>query len=558
MDGDSRLVARDSGLADAAVARSLAAPPQESAASKTVVAALVAATAALFAFSIGFEFVRFDDPAYTFACPFVRGGLSWSNIAAAFTDFTHGGVWMPLTYVSYMVDVSLFGGGAAGHHVINVVLHALNAVLLFRLLMDIARSHGGGRSNISSEAEVESEPRFAAPVAARHLCALAAAIWAVHPLRVEPVCWIAARKELLWAAFALLGLIAMLRGRFALTALFCVLACLSKPTAMCFPVLALAVGGIASGVSGFAFATSKGRSKSRIVAATAVCLAAAFTAFVAAYSQTHAAGYDARSLFTASFWERLAAAAHAFFTYVGELLLPFGLHADVRRVSPLPLGDPRLWLGSVLFMVFVIWAVFRRSRAALWSAVFFVAALAPPLGVFGSFGREARADRFLYVPSMAVSLLLLACAARCPNQGMAARSAASGTARALCVFGVIALIPATLLLVPSWRNDYTLFSRVLAHDPEHPRALAHVASEECARFRNFDAGIAHFRKSLALQYAPNVAAELAYALAARGRPEDAAEARQLAAPVAANPRADRVGIARKALDLLENMSNRHR
>ena len=137
---------------------------------------MAAATLALFASSIGFEFIRLDDPAYTFACPFVRGGLSWSNIAAAFSSFTHGGVWMPLTYISYMVDISLFGGGAAGHHVVNVMLHAFNAVLIFALLLRIARLHGGGRCNTLPETEGEVGPSFATPGAVRALCALSAAL----------------------------------------------------------------------------------------------------------------------------------------------------------------------------------------------------------------------------------------------------------------------------------------------------------------------------------------------------------------------------------------------
>ena len=479
------------------------------------------AVCAVFARSAGFEFVRFDDPSYTFACPFVRGGLSASNVVAAFSSFAHGGIWMPATYVSYMLDVSLFGPGACGHHLVSVALHALNAVLLWKLLVELSLARTPRTRELAA-------PQTVAAV-------LAVAIWALHPLRVEPVCWIAARKELLWSAFALAGLFAWLRGRFGLGVLFCALACLSKPTAMCFPLLAWILERLANRTP---------RSSRRIVAYALSAAIAAATAIVAAYSQTHAVGYDARSLFTAPLGTRLAAAAHALAIYVGELALPVDLHADVRRLVPLPLADVRLWLGVALCSAGIAAAVRRRSGTALWTGLFFMAAIVPTLGVFGSFGREARADRFLYVPSMALSLFLVRIVA---DGGRGARLATWAAMPVAAAFAI-----GSVLAVPSWRNDYTLFSRVLQFDSEHPRALAHVASEECARFRNFDDGIAHFRKSLSLQYAPNVAAELAYALAARGRPEDVAEVRRLAEPVAADPRADRVGIARKALDLIAN------
>ena len=526
------------------------------------------ATAAVFAAAVGFEFVRFDDPTYTFACPFVMGGLSLSNIAAAVSDFTHGGIWMPVTYLSYMLDISVFGGGPFGHHLVNVVLHVLNAALLFSLLLRLSAPRPNSKTRKLANSLTSA-------------AALAAALWALHPLRAEPVCWIAARKELLWSAFALLGIIAFLRGRQWWSLVFCVLACLSKPTAMCFPVLVWAAWGLAnrgSSASGFgprlADAVQHSVSSASgfgprlaapgVVRALCCMFAAALaTAFIAAYSQTHASGYDARSLFTTSLGNRLAAAAHAFFVYVGEIVLPVNLHADVRRVVPLPMNDARLWVGIVVVVAFTAWAVRRRSREAMWCAVFFLAALAPTLGVFGSFGREARADRFLYVPSMAVAIFMVFefssfrvlefCSSQgsvptgdCPQSSRADFFKKAGVFAVLLVFSVLAVRQ-----VFFWRNDLTLFSRVLEVDSSHPRALAHIGSEECARFGNFDSGIEHFRKSLALEYAPNVVAELAYALVARGRPEDRPEARRLAESVASDPRADRSGIARKALQLLE-------
>ena len=104
----------------------------------TILAALVGL---LYAPTGSFGFLHLDDHDYTFLCPFVHGGLSWGNIKEAFTNLSHGGVWMPLTYISYMCDISLFGPGAGPHHLVNVALHMVNTMLLLALAWRLA----GGR-----------------------------------------------------------------------------------------------------------------------------------------------------------------------------------------------------------------------------------------------------------------------------------------------------------------------------------------------------------------------------------------------------------------------------
>ena len=170
-----------------------------------------------------FGLLHLDDHDYTFRCPFVFDGLSWGNVKAAFMNVRHAGVWMPLTYISYMADITFFGAGPGPHHLVNVALHMADTVLLLALAWRLARGRNGG------------------------WLLLAVAFWALHPQRVEAVAWIASRKELLWAGFTLAGLLcwasAVRRSAVKSAAAYvcCALACMSKPTAMCFPVLALCV-----------------------------------------------------------------------------------------------------------------------------------------------------------------------------------------------------------------------------------------------------------------------------------------------------------------------------
>ena len=264
---------------------------------------LVAAVWALFARTASFEFVRLDDHDYTFLCPFVATGFSWANVAAAFSNFTHAAIWMPVTYITYMVDFSLFGATRAHMgpvHLGNVFIHSVNALLVFAFLTKVAA------------AVFRRRPKGKIAFAAF----LAALWWAVHPYRVEPVCWIAGRKELLWTMFSLAGLLFWMARRrpFGIHALCayacCALACLSKPTAMCFPALALCVSlAVDPPKKPLPRFRPAMLADARFLAYLPLVAMAAAVACIAVYSQTHAAGYAERALYTAPLWWRALNAA---------------------------------------------------------------------------------------------------------------------------------------------------------------------------------------------------------------------------------------------------------
>ena len=126
-----------------------------------------------------FDFTALDDGDYVQNNPHVRAGLAWSSIAWAWTT-VFASNWHPLTWMSHMLDVDMFGLDAGGHHVTSVILHAINAVLLFAVLRRMTGSMW--RSG------------------------LVAALFAAHPLHVESVAWIAERKDVLSGCFWMLTL----------------------------------------------------------------------------------------------------------------------------------------------------------------------------------------------------------------------------------------------------------------------------------------------------------------------------------------------------------------
>src|ERR1700719_2531987 len=148
---------------------------------------LAALTWAVFGQTIHHQFINYDDPLYVYDNAHVRAGLSWHGIAWAFTHI-HSQNWHPLTTISHMLDCQLFGVNPGAHHLVNVFWHSVAAVLLFVML-----------------AQMTDGPNRTGGI---WPSAFVAAVFAIHPLRVESVAWIAERKDVISGAFFMLTLVA--------------------------------------------------------------------------------------------------------------------------------------------------------------------------------------------------------------------------------------------------------------------------------------------------------------------------------------------------------------
>ena len=182
-------------------------------------AALTIATFAVYARTTGFDFVMYDDLATVIETPQVAAGLSWQGVSWALTH-PHLANWHPVTTISHMLDVTLFGRNAGGHHATSILLHVLDTLLVFLLLENMTR--------------------------ATWPSALVAALFGLHPMHVESVAWIAERKDVLSALFWLLAMLAYVRyverpgpGRYALTLALFALGLMSKPMVVTLPFVLL-------------------------------------------------------------------------------------------------------------------------------------------------------------------------------------------------------------------------------------------------------------------------------------------------------------------------------
>jgi len=455
---------------------------------------LVIAVGAVYAPVRHASYCFLDDPLYVTTNPFVRDGLTLAGLRNAFFG-TRGVLWLPLAFTSHMLDVEVFGLDPAAPHVVNVLFHAANAVLLLVLLV---RATGALTPS-----------------------AVVAALFALHPLRVESVAWIAERKDVLSVFFGLLTVHAWLtytrapsRRRYLLVAAGFAMALLSKPMLVTLPVLLVLLDWWPLDRFGDAAAGGRGRALVRLVVEKLPLFALAGATTVAAFLIAHDA-HALASLGERSLTTRLGQATVSAVWYVWKTVWPVDL------VVFYPMRAWSRWeVGAAAGALVVVCALAAASaRRAPWIAVgvgWFLVALLPVTGLV-QVGAQAVADRFSYLPVIG----LLVAVVWTLDRAVAVRPArvALGAA-ALVVTGAFAV--ATHRQVEHWHDNETLIRHGLAIDADNALLLANLGNILLDTGRPAEAAddFAHAMR-LEPHYAKAVFG-LGAALAALGRTDDAA------------------------------------
>ena len=383
---------------------------------------------------VGFEFLNYDDPLYVTANPHVQHGLSVEGVRWAFTTFTAAN-WHPLTWISLMLDASIGGPGPRVFHLTNLILHLANVLLLFFLLDRMT-----GRPRAS---------------------AVTAALFAIHPLHVESVAWIAERKDVLSTLFLLLTLLAYagyverpgLQRRLAVVLLFA-LGLLAKPMLVTLPVLLLLLD---------AWPLRRRGPWSHLVIEKAPLLAMSIATGV----MTIVAQQQAETVGTLAGYPlgvRVANAIVATATYLWKAVWPTGLAV----FYPHPGAALAAWTvaaSALVLAALTSWTIcVRRSRPyLLFGWAWYLVTLAPVVGIV-QVGWQARADRYTYIPLIGVFLGVVWAI----SEGFADRPAllSSMATAVLVALGIGAFVQAGY-----WRDSETLFRRALAVTDDN--AVAH-------------------------------------------------------------------------------------
>jgi tetratricopeptide (TPR) repeat protein len=406
--------------------------------------ALVVATLWVFAPVRHHGFLAYDDGPYVTERPEVRAGLSEPGVAWAFTNVAAGN-WHPLTWLSHMLDEDLFGLDPGPQHLVNVVLHALSAALLF---FGLARATGApGRA------------------------AFAAAVFALHPQRVESVAWIAERKDVLSGFFFFAALVAYGRwtaapsaARAAALLALALLGLLSKSMLMTLPIVLLLVD---------LWPLRRLRSASDLPVrirekAPLFALCGALGA-IALFAQWR--GGSLTTLEVLPPQDRVANALVAPVLYLRDFLWP----AHLAVLYPHLRGGWAWWqpLGAAALLMAISLACARAVRTRpvfLAGWLWFLVMLLPVIGLV-QVGAQARADRYTYLPMVGPVVAA--------TWGIADAFAGRRIARALPVAALavlFALAVTTRVQLTWWRDDATLFAHAAAVTRDNAIAYSNWAN----------------------------------------------------------------------------------
>ena len=457
--------------------------------------ALVALTAVLYWPVRHYPFIGFDDPGYVTENPRVAAGLTWQGIRWSLTAGYFAN-WHPLTWMSHMTDVQLFGMNSGPHHVVNVVLHLANTVLLFAGLSKLTRSPG--RS------------------------AVVAGLFAVHPMHVESVAWIAERKDVLSTAFWLLttwAYVAYARhprvSRYVLVLVLFALGLMSKPMLVTLPcaLLLLDVWPLRRVVIG----ESGRRAWLRLVYEKIPMFALAVASSVITYLVQRKSG-AVESLNLVSVPVRIANAIIAYWTYLEKLAVPHGLGLLYPYPTTIFVGSALLALAALAAITALAVRAMRTRVYLLVGWLWFLGTLVPVIGIV-QVGKQTMADRYTYIPSIGLIVMVVWGIADLFNGTRLSRRVAPALAFAV----VLAFAALARRQLRFWQSSVELWEHTVAVTGANYLAENNLGWELDRDHRPAEA-VPHYLESIRLR--PRFIAahsNLGLALAELGRTDEAIE-----------------------------------
>jgi tetratricopeptide (TPR) repeat protein len=449
------------------------------------------------------RFVNYDDDDYVTSNPIVKKGLTGAGIQWAFTTW-HASNWHPLTWLSHMTDCELFGLNPAAHHFVSVLFHAVNAALLFVLLLRLT--------------SLRPEKENAAPARQATMlwpCAFIAALFAWHPLHVESVAWVAERKDVLSTFFALLALLSYTRyaqavanGRlqtsgglnlssdthhplrdYWLALLFFAFGLMAKPMLVTLPfVLLLLDFWPLARIQNLKFKIQN--SKAVVVEKIPFFLLTLVSCVITFIAQHH--GDAVVSLKSVSLAHRLENLPVAYATYLQKIFWP----VDLAVIYPLPAKISALAVvTSVVVLALIsagVWLAHRRSLYLIVGWLWFLGMLVPVIGLV-QVGGAALADRYTYLSATGIFIMVgfggcdLAKRLALPKMVL---PAAGGLILAAC----LALTENQLRF---WQNGEKLFRHTIAVTKDNDVALVDLGVALDAQGR-FEEALVYYHEAVRL------------------------------------------------------------
>ena len=446
--------------------------------------ALVIATVVVYLPVRHHEFVNFDDDIFVTENPNIQDGLTWRSVRWALTaglthDERNADYWRPLSFLSHALDIELFGLRPAGHHLMNVGLHAAAAVALFLVLQSMTNAFWR--------------------------CALVAALFALHPLRVESVAWVTERKDVLSGLFFMLTLgayVGYVRHPFSLArylavALLFALGLMSKSMVVTLPFVLLLLDYWPLGrtrwvkpvVAGNNVTMPPGQLLKEKLPLFALAAASGLVTFLRGRAGPGAIGLLARI----PLGMRIGNALLSYGRYIGKMVWPtrlavfYPLHPGLPAAAVMGAG-----VGLVAVTAGVIWAA-RRKPWLVTGWFWYLGMLVPVIGLLQR-GAEPMEDRFTYLPS--IGLLIMLCwsvPARAVERRISKITTCILAAAVLAVCAALSRVQ-----VGYWKDTETLFRHAL--DVTRDNWLAHNnLGSALERAGKINEAIAHYEQALRIR-----------------------------------------------------------
>ncbi|GDY20452.1 O-GlcNAc transferase [Verrucomicrobiota bacterium] len=453
------------------------------------------------------DFIEYDDADYVTTNMVVKRGLTWSGIIWAFQSRILGN-WHPITWLSHMLDCTLFDVNPAAHHWMSVLGHAANAVLLFWLLARLTGAHW--RS------------------------ALVAALFAWHPLHVESVAWVSERKDILSTGFGLLALIyyhrfVRERSRGCYWAALALFGCslLSKPMLVTLPFVLLLLDywpwqrlAWARGRAADSSATSTGAGEPGpgLTIREAVVEKLPFFALAIASSVVtfwvQKEGGAVASVAALTLGVRIQNVVVSYAGYLGQMFWPKGLIIPYLLTNQETVTRAVVAAVVLMGITGLVWW-FRRLRYLTFGWCFYLGTLVPVIGLV-HVGEQAHADRYTYVPLIGIFVMLA-----WGTQELFSRLPRPRVSAAVCWgLALLACAPITWRQVRLWKNTGTLFEHTLTHEPNNRIALQ-LLGFAALQSGNSEQALEYFKKfNLAAVPSATSTLIIARALSDMNRPMD--------------------------------------
>ncbi|MGE4606102.1 MAG: hypothetical protein AAEJ52_05110, partial [Myxococcota bacterium] len=353
---------------------------------------LVTAVAAIYAQTAEFELIRFDDAKYVSGSVQLNHGLSGEGVWWAFSS-PFASNYFPLTLISHMLDRSLFGAAYGGHHLSSASIHALNSLLLFFVLLYMT--------------------------GARVPSAIVALLFAVHPLNVESVAWIAERKNVLSTTFWILSIASYAayarRGgalRYLGAALLLAAGLLSKPMLVTLPLVFLLLDYWPLRRLAWGTKDAGGSIPACVPRSFGFLVLEKLPFLILSVASSWMTLYVQRSVVRSSdmiaWWERLANGTVAYTRYLGKLVWPSDLTMHYPHPYVPAAGGTGLELWQIVCaaaLLVALSAIATRRRYLTVGWLWFVGTLVPTIGIV-QVGNQALADRYAYVPAIGIFIAI--------------------------------------------------------------------------------------------------------------------------------------------------------